>query len=60
VQFGFGPGVFWPDGWGMGFGCYIDYVPGVGYVMMNPAFPDVTLPLTVDIDAQPVDITDGQ
>ncbi len=60
VEFGFGPGIFWPDAWGMGFGVYIEYIPGVGYVLADPAFPDTTLPLTVDIDAQPVDDPDQQ
>ncbi|MGB9408549.1 MAG: hypothetical protein WCA89_13500, partial [Terracidiphilus sp.] len=55
MEWGFGPGIFWPDAWGMGLGVYIDYVPGIGYVLVNPAFPDTTLPLSVDIDAQPVD-----
>lgn len=55
VQWGFGPGIFWPDAWGMGLGVYIDYIPGIGFVLVNPAFPDTTLPLTADVDAQPVD-----
>jgi hypothetical protein len=55
MEWGFGPGIFWPDAWGMGLGVYIDYVPGIGFVLVNPAFPDTTLPLTADVDAQPVD-----
>jgi hypothetical protein len=60
VQWGFGPGIFWPGLWGLGEGCYIEYVPGVGYVMVNPAFPDTTLALTANIDAEPVDELDAQ
>jgi hypothetical protein len=58
MEFGFGPGIFWPELWGMGTGCYIEYIPGIGYVMVNPAFPGTTLPLTVNVDAQPVDVLD--
>lgn len=44
----------------MGMGVYIDYVPGVGFVLVNPAFPDTTLPLVADVDAQPTDEPDQQ
>ena len=60
VEFGFGPGIFWPGAWGMGFGCYIDYVPGIGYVLVNPDFPGDPLALTVNLDAQPIDDPDLQ
>jgi len=58
-QWGFGPGIFWPEAWGMGDGCFIEYLDG-GYVLANPAFPDTTLPLVADADAQPVDEADQQ
>ncbi|MGO9318616.1 MAG: hypothetical protein ACLPXT_09060 [Terracidiphilus sp.] len=57
-QWGFGPGIFWPSAWGMGDGVFIEYLPGVGYVLANPAFPDTTLPLVADVDAQPVNEPD--
>jgi hypothetical protein len=44
----------------MGDGVYIEYVPGVGYVLANPAFPDTTLAITADVDAQPADEPDQQ
>jgi hypothetical protein len=59
-QWGFGPGIFWPSAWGMGDGVYIEYLPDSGYVLANPAFPDTTLPLVADVDAQPVDEPDQQ
>jgi hypothetical protein len=60
TQWGFGPGVLWPGAWGMGDGVYIDYVPGVGYELENPAFPGAGLLLMADVDAQPVDEPDQQ
>jgi hypothetical protein len=44
----------------MGDGVFIEFLPGVGYVLANPAFPDTTLPLVANIDAQPVDEPDQQ
>jgi hypothetical protein len=60
IEWGFGPGIFWPDAWGMGIGCYIEYIPGIGYVLVNPAFPDTTLALTANLDAEPVYEPDAQ
>jgi hypothetical protein len=60
VQWGFGPGVFWPSAWGMGDGVYIEYLPGTGFVLADPAFPDTTLPIVADVDAQPTDEPDQQ
>jgi hypothetical protein len=59
-QWGFGPGIFWPGAWGMGDGVYIEYLPGIGFVLANPAFPDTTLSLVADVDAQPMDEPDQQ
>ena len=55
VEFGFAPGVFWPGAWGRCDEFYIEYLDGVGYALVDPAYADVTLPLAVDIDAQPMD-----
>jgi hypothetical protein len=44
----------------MGEGVYLDYVPGVGYELENPAFPGAGLLLMADIDAQPADEPDQQ
>jgi hypothetical protein len=60
MQWGFGPGIFWPDAWGMGDGCFIEYMPGGGFALANPAFPDTTLALVADVDAQPMDEADQQ
>jgi hypothetical protein len=60
VQWGFGPGIFWPDAWGLGDGVFIEDLPGVGYVLADPAFPDTTVPVVADVDAQPTDEPDQQ
>jgi hypothetical protein len=60
VEFAFGPGVIWPDAWGRCDAFYIDYFDGVGYALVDPAYAGVTLPLAVDIDAQPMDESDQQ
>ena len=60
VEFDFGPGVFWPGAWGRCDGFYIGYFDSVGYALVDPAYGDVTLPLAVDIDAQPMDEPDEQ
>jgi hypothetical protein len=44
----------------MGDGVFIEYLPGVGYVLANPAFPDTTLPLVAEVDAQLMDEPDLQ
>lgn len=60
MEWGFGPGVFWPSAWGIGAGAYIEYIPGVGFVLADPDFPDTTLTLFADVDAQPADEPDQQ
>lgn len=59
-QWGFGPGIFWPGAWGMCDGCFIEYMDGGGFALANPAFPDTTLALVADADAQPADEPDQQ
>jgi len=60
AEFAFGPGVIWPGAWGRCDQFYVDYLDGVGYELVDPAYADVTLPLAVDIDAQPMDEQDQQ
>ncbi|MGP8270333.1 MAG: hypothetical protein ACLQLH_09715 [Terracidiphilus sp.] len=60
VEFAFGPGMIWPGAWGRCDEFYVDYIDGVGYALVDPAYADVTLPLAVDIDAQPMDEPDQQ
>lgn len=60
AEFAFGPGEVWPVGWGRCDELYIDYIDGVGYALYDSAYAGVTLPLAVDIDAQPMDEPDQQ
>jgi hypothetical protein len=60
VEFDFDSGVLWPGAWGRCDGLYIGYFDDVGYALVDPAYGDVTLPLAVDIDAQPMDEPDEQ
>jgi hypothetical protein len=60
VEFAFGPGAFWPGAWGRCDEFYVDYIDGVGYALVDQAYADVSLPLAVDIDAQPMDEPDQQ
>jgi hypothetical protein len=60
VEFAFGPGMIWPGAWGRCDQFYVDYIDGVGYALVDPAYADVNLPLAVDIDAQPMDEPDEQ
>jgi len=54
-------GIYWSWGydfmflpeWQIG-GWYIDYMPG-GYMLVNPGFPTITIPVIVNIDLAPVD-----
>ena len=60
IEFGFGPGLFWPGAWGRCDALYIDYFDGAGYALVDPGFAGVTLPLAVNIDAQLSDEPDEQ
>ena len=51
VYWGFGPGVVFLPEWQVG-GWYIGSVPS-GYVLLNPAFPTVQVPVVVNINMAP-------